>query len=127
MTLSGEGQLLASAVKNRLKHEGLAHDLQAPQNRRLLEGDVVVGDAHVAVVGRIGGSALIVAGAGGFGVTAAGGAFAAGLAAEQSEFVAEDLGLVFLFATGLVVPGARLDLAFDEELSAFFYVVADDL
>jgi len=95
-----------------------------------LEGDVVVGDAYVGVVGLAvaGRGALVVGGGAGFGVAAtAGGAFAAGLAAEQGEFVDEDLGLVFLFAAGLVVPGAGLDLAFDEELGALLDVVANDL
>src|SRR5258707_1975831 len=92
-----------------------------------LEGDVVVGDAYVGVVGLAGGGALVVACAARLGVAASRSAFAAGFAAEKGEFVAEDLGLVLLFAAGLVVPGASLDLAFDEELRAFFDVVADDL
>ena len=92
-----------------------------------LERYVVIGDAYVGVVGLTGWRTLIVAGGVGFGVAAGGGSFAAGFAAEQGEFVAEDLGLVLLFAAGLVVPGASLNLAFDEELRAFFDVVADDL
>src|SRR6202034_217264 len=46
---------------------------------------------------------------------------------EEGEFVAEDLGLILLLAAGLIVPGAGLNLAFDEDLRALFYVVADDL
>src|SRR5580704_5408759 len=95
----------------------------------MLEGDVVVGDADVGVVGlaAAGWGALVVAGGVGLGVAAAGGPFATGLAAEQGELVDQDLSLVFLFAAGLVVPGAGLDLAFDEELRALLDVVADDL
>jgi hypothetical protein len=92
-----------------------------------LERDVVVGNAYVGIVGGVGRGALIVAGAGGFGVAAGGGSFAARFAAKQGEFVAENLGFVFLFTAGLVVPGAGLDLAFDEELRSFFNVVADHL
>jgi hypothetical protein len=99
------------------------HEIQEPS----LEGDVVVGDAHVGVVGLAGGCALVVAGGVGLGVAASGGAFAAGFTAEQGEFVTKDLGLVLLFTAGLIVPGAGLDLSFDKKLGAFFDVVADDL
>ena len=78
-----------------------------------LERDIVVGDAHVRIVGRVGGGALVVAGAVGFGVAAGGGSFAARFTAEQGQFIAQDLGLVFLFAAGLVIPGAGLALAFE--------------
>ncbi len=91
-----------------------------------LEGDVVVGDALVGVVGLGGGGALRRSWRWRIGVAAAAFAAAAGLA-EQGEFVDEDLGLVFLLAGLLVVPGAGLDLAFDEELCALLDVVADDL
>jgi hypothetical protein len=92
-----------------------------------LEGDVVVSDAYVRVVGLAGGGALVVAGSVGFRVATAGGAFASRFAAEEGELVAEDLGLVLLLAACLVVPGAGLDLAFNEDLRALFDVVADDL
>jgi len=92
-----------------------------------LERYVVVGNAYVGVVWLTGGLALVVAGGVGFRVAAGRGSFAAGFAAEQREFVAEDLGLVLLFAAGLVVPGAGLDLTLNEELRTFFDVVADDL
>src|SRR3981081_2096248 len=93
----------------------------------ILERDVVVGDAYVGVVGGVGGSALVVAGAARLGVAAGGGAFAAGLAAEQGELVAQNFSLVLLFAAGLVVPGTGLDLPLDEELRTLLDVVADDL
>src|SRR5580704_16990981 len=93
-----------------------------------LEGDVVVGDALVGVVGLTGWRTLVEAGRAGLGVAAAA-AFAAatGCAAEEGQFVDEDLSLVLLLAGLLVVPGAGLDLAFDEELGALLDVVSDDL
>ncbi len=61
-------------------------------------------------------------------VAAAGGlAAAAARLAEQRQLVDEDLGAVLLLAGLLVVPGAGLDLAFDEDLRAFLDVVAHDL
>jgi hypothetical protein len=92
-----------------------------------LEGNVIVSDAYVGVVGLAGWGALVVAGGVGFGVAAAGCTFASRFSAEEGELVDEDLGLVLFLAAGLVVPGAGLDLAFDEDLRALFDVVADDL
>src|SRR5580704_311156 len=88
-----------------------------------LEGDVVVGDALVGVVGLTGWRTLVEAGRAGLGVAAAA---AFGCAAEEGQFVDEDLSLVLLLAGLLVVPGAGLDLAFDEELGALLDVVSDD-
>ena len=135
MAVSGQGQLIALPVaigvvavpegkEHRLNR--LVQPIEVTVEKDFLEGNVVVGDADVGVVRWIGGSALIVAGAAGFRVATGRSAFTAGFASEQGEFVAEDLGLVFLFAAGLVVPGAGLNLAFDQELSAFFNVVAND-
>ena len=92
-----------------------------------LEGDVVVGDARCrrSRAGWLGCAG--VAGGVGLGVAAAAAFARRRLAAEEGEFVDEDLGPVFLLAGLLVVPGAGLDLAFDEELGALLDVVADDL
>src|SRR5580704_593093 len=91
-----------------------------------LEGDVVVCDAGVGVVGLSGWGAGVAGGVG-LGVAAAAAFAATGAATEEGEFVDEDLGAVLFLAGFLVVPGAGLDLAFDEELGTLFDVVANDL
>jgi hypothetical protein len=59
IALSAEGQLIALAEEAR-QDQPLAADLIRKDR---LEGYVVVGDAYVGVVGRVGGSALLIVGA----------------------------------------------------------------
>src|SRR6185437_2340164 len=92
-----------------------------------LKRNIVVRDAYIGIIGLTRRSALIVAGCVRFGVSAAARFAAAALAAEKGQFVDQNLRLVALLAGFFVVPRAGLDLAFDEELRAFFDVVADDL
>jgi len=93
--------------------------------RLSLERDVVVGDfgGCADVVG--GGGGALVVGCAARAVVAA--AFAFSAAGEQRDVVDDDFRAVFLFAGGLVVPGAGLNLALDVELGALLHIVADDL
>ena len=96
-----------------------------------LERNVVVRNALVGVILIAGGRSCLpiaarvaarvasaIAVAGSAGVTAT---------AEKAQFVNQNLGAVLVLARVFVIPRTSLDLAFDEDLSPFLHVVANDL
>ena len=95
------------------------------------EGDVVVGNSLIGVMLVAGGRSCLpitarVASRVASVIAMAGSAEVAATA-EQTQLVNQNLGAILLLARFFVIPGTGLDLAFDEELSPFLHVVANDL
>src|ERR1700729_849194 len=107
--------------------EKLPRNCSVMSCRGRLEGDIVVGDAGIGIVGLAGRGALVEAGSVGLGVAAGTGAFTSPRAsAKECEFIDEDLGLVAFLARFLVVPGSVGDLTFHQNLRSFFDVITND-